>query len=286
VISLPPSGVAPPPCQRAVTGSSPVRCVDLRARGASLVRMRMWVVALLAIALASLFAGGMVLGHRDPPAPPLAATAPLPPPAPVMPLQAAAPSPAAESSPQSLAPAPPPDLPTVEVAPRAVHTVPDQDTAPPRPVTMMERDGRNAGPRPAPVLPPQPPAATINGTARLGEGVSLIVRGREVDFFGVRAPKPGDRCTVSDRLAPRACGEVAREVLALRLNISGAVSCRLPPGQGGAGRSAICLDSTGVDLGGFLVAQGFALAEPAQSRDYVGAERVAASLHRGLWRFR
>jgi endonuclease YncB( thermonuclease family) len=259
--------------------------------------MRMWVVAPLAIALASLCAGGVVLGYRGPPVPaPLAITAPLPPPAPVMPPEAAIiPSAADEPSPQLLAQvAPPPDLPTVEVAPREVHTVPDQDTAPPRPVTLTERDGRNVGPRPAPqmaarlapALPPQPPAAMINGAARLGEGISLIVRGRAVDLFGVRGPKPGDRCTVSDRLAPRACGEVAREVLALRLNVYSAVSCRVLPGQRGAGQGAICLDSTGVDLGGFLVAQGFALAEPGQSRDYVGAESVAASLHRGLWRFR
>lgn len=250
--------------------------------------MRMWVVAPAAIALASLLAGGVVLERRATPTPaPLAATA-SPPSA-----EAAPPSAAAEAGPQSL-PQAAPDLPTVEVAPRAVHTVPEQDSAPPRPVILTERDGRDVAPRPArqaaarpvPAPPPARPALAIGGAARLGEGVSLIVNGRAIGLLGVRAPKPGDRCTPSARLAPRDCGEVAREMLALRLNLYGTVSCRVPPGQRGAGERGICLDSTGVDLGGFLVTQGFALAEPAQSRDYVGAESVAASLHRGLWQFR
>ena len=187
-----------------------------------------------------------------------------------------------------------PDLPTVEVSPRPVHAVPDYD-APARPVILPER-GRSAAVAPGgsqrlaarqvPSLPPPGPAATIAGKARLGQGVSLVVQGRTVALFGMRGPKQGDRCTVSDRLEPRACGDVAREVLAARLDVYGTVSCRVPSGQRAGAPGAICRDSTGVDLGGFLVAQGFGLADPAQSRDYLGAESTAASLHRGLWRFR
>jgi hypothetical protein len=263
--------------------------------------MRIWIVASAAIALAGIFAGGVVLGYRGPASPPpiaVAALAPVPaspPPPSVTPPAPTLPPPAEAASPPQLAEAPAPDLPTVEVSERPEHVVPDHDSAPPRPVILKDRDrsadvgppaaSRRVAARQTPSLPQQSPMVTINGKARLGEGVSLIVQGRAVALFGVRAPRPGDRCTVSARLAPRACDEVAREVLASRLDVYGTVSCRMPPGQRGA-PAAICLDSTGIDLGGFLVAQGFGLADAAQSGDYVGAESVAASLHRGLWRFR
>jgi len=188
----------------------------------------------------------------------------------------------------------PAELPTVDVKPRAVHTVPDTDAAPARPVTLKGRDGRDITPRapqvaarPAPAPPRGPgPAFTISGAARVGDVVSLSVRGRAVPLFGVKPPRAGDRCTVGAGLAPRDCGDVARQALAARLGANANVSCRVPPGQRGAGAAAICLDSLGVDLGGYLIAEGFALADAAQSYDYLGAEGVARSLRRGLWRYR
>jgi endonuclease YncB( thermonuclease family) len=247
--------------------------------------MRIWPVALAAIALTGIVAGGVVVGYRAPATPPPAAVNATPLSSPTPP----APPPIAAASPPRLAAVP--DLPTVEVSPRPEHVVPDEDSAPPHPVTFQDRDrGGDVAPRVAargaPPLPPRPPAAVISGKARLGEGVSLIVAGRAVVLFGVRAPQQGDRCTVSARLDARPCSEVARVALASRLGVDGRVSGRVPPGRSGDGRSAICRDSTGVDLGGFLVAQGLGLADAAQSRDYVGAESAAASLHRGLWRFR
>ena len=58
------------------------------------------------------------------------------------------------------------------------------------------------------------------------------------------------------------------------------------PGGSRQDSPAICLDGDGVDLGGFLVAEGLALADPAQSYDYVGAEGIARAQKRGLWLFR
>jgi endonuclease YncB( thermonuclease family) len=83
----------------------------------------------------------------------------------------------------------------------------------------------------------------------------------------------------------QSCRDVARKALAQRHAAHSQVHCRIPPGQRGA-PGAICLDASGTDLGGFLVAEGFALADPAQSYDYVGAEGVARSFHRGLWHYR
>jgi endonuclease YncB( thermonuclease family) len=109
--------------------------------------------------------------------------------------------------------------------------------------------------------------------------------GRAVPLFGVRPPESRDRCAAGAG-APHSCDDVARHAMARRLAGNPAVSCRLPPGQPAENAGAICLDSTGLDLGGWLVGEGLALAEPRQSYDYVGAEGVARSLRRGLWRYR
>ncbi len=215
---------------------------------------------------------------------PLAA---VPPAAPaVRPIADAAPA----TPPAAAPPAAAPDLPTIEVKPRPVHTVPD-DTPPPRPVTLQDGDPLAGMPQAVarsvpPPAPRQTPAIVIVGAAHADNSVSLTVRGRIVPLFGVRAPKRGDRCAAVPGPSPRACAEVARDALATRLHADANVSCRVPPGQRGGGGAAVCLDSTGVDLAGFLVGAGFVLADPAQSYDYVGAETIARSFRRGLWRYR
>jgi endonuclease YncB( thermonuclease family) len=228
-----------------------------------------------------------------PPAPAPTATeiadaTPAPPPSAAAPPAAAPPA----AAPPAAAPAPPQELPTVEVKQRPVHSVPD-DTPPPRPVTLLGREALAAAPqameRRAPPPAPKPketPAVVIVGAAHADDGVSLTVRGRVVSLFGVRAPQHGDRCAAAPGPSPRACADVARDALAARLSGNATVSCRVPPGQRGGASAAVCLDSTGVDLAGFLVGAGFVLADPAQSYDYVGAESVARSFRRGLWHYR
>jgi endonuclease YncB( thermonuclease family) len=125
----------------------------------------------------------------------------------------------------------------------------------------------------------------IKGPAKLAAGLSLTVGDRAIELFGVKLPRSGDRCAGTTQPSGN-CGELARGALAARLKANAAVSCRVPPGQRRAVPAALCIDANGVDLAGFLVAQGFALADPAQSYDYVGAETVARSLKRGLWRYR
>lgn len=204
----------------------------------------------------------------------------------------AAPAPAfaAEAPPDAAGNAPPPssDLPTVVVNQRPVHTVPEEDPGPSPPVTIKGRDGNAVAlhaPRPPLVrrAPAPAPVTLISGAARLGEGISLSVRGRSVHLFGVRLPASGDRCGDA---ASHPCSELAREALAMRLRMNGDVSCRVPPGQRAAAPGAVCHDVTGVDLGGFLVAQGLALADPTQSYEYVGAESAARAVRRGLWNYR
>jgi endonuclease YncB( thermonuclease family) len=237
------------------------------------------------------------------------------------PAQAAAPA-APDAVPAAPPPTPPAsDLPSVDVAPRLVHGVPDADEPPP-PVTLVDRNGRtikeikpaaplsptyvpSVGPAPnrpgappsrvasAPGLAPQatnsrvpttPASGTFAGAAAAAGGTVLSVGGRNVRLFGVRLADARDQCGlgVGDR---RNCADVARDALAQRLLRYPRVACRVPPGQRGD-PAAICSDGSGTDLGGFLVAEGYALADVSQSYDYFGAEGVARSSRRGLWRYR
>lgn len=256
------------------------------AVGASLSGMRLSFMIVAALAL-SLGLAVELLPRRESTPPATnpthadAAVAPLPP----------APPASAPRLAQLADAASPPQLPTIDVQPRPVHAVPDY-TPPPAPVTLRERDGRElapraakSGPRTAPSAPKQTAAIVVTGAAHADNGVAITVHGQLVPLFGVRAPKNGDRCAVAGP-APRACGDVARDALATCLRANTAVSCRVPPGQRDGAAAAICLNSAGVDLGGFLVGEGFALADTAQSYDYVGAESVARSFLRGLWRYR
>ncbi|HVA15204.1 MAG TPA: hypothetical protein VNF99_18290 [Stellaceae bacterium] len=129
-----------------------------------------------------------------------------------------------------------------------------------------------------------PASAAFDGAARAAGATALSVGGRNVRLFGVRVADPRDQCN----LGPgdnRSCAEVARDALAQRLLHYPKVACHVPPGQRG-NPAAICTDTSGTDLGGFLVAEGYALADTSQSYDYFGAEGVARSYRLGLWRYR
>ncbi|HZL59686.1 MAG TPA: hypothetical protein VFC38_08290 [Stellaceae bacterium] len=215
-----------------------------------------------------------------------------------------------------------PELPTVSVAPHAVHAVPaDSATQAMGSVTVTDRRGRTlrvvppaatgaAGPQPmtsqspnyrassaapqreaaAPAYVPGPRATSpvaanpmvFSGRARVAGAFALDISGQKVRLFGVRLAEPQDRCG-EGRL--RACDAAAQAALQQRLAGHSIVACRVPPGQGGD-IGAICLDEEGNDLGRYLVIQGLALADGAQSYDYLPAESAARSAKRGLWHYR
>ncbi|MBV8653720.1 MAG: hypothetical protein JO255_19825, partial [Alphaproteobacteria bacterium] len=132
---------------------------------------------------------------------------------------------------------------------------------------------------------PQGAAVQIAGPAQASGAATLVIFGRPIRLFGVRPPGAADRCAPANAAGADAlpCTEQAHRALMARLAPNAGVSCRVPaPSAAGA----ICLDAQGVDLGGLLVAEGLALADPSQSYDYVGAESIARTQHRGLWLFR
>jgi endonuclease YncB( thermonuclease family) len=203
--------------------------------------------------------------------------------APAAPDVAAAPADAA-AAPNAL-----PALTEVKIAARPIHTVPEE--AGPPPPSSQDLDQRS---------PPRPPPAAIgtigattasglraprqfSGAAQATGAVDLQVDATAIQLYGIKRPDDRDRCgtdTAGD------CGAAARQALAVRLGSGGKVSCRVPNPRPDAKVAAICLDPNGVDLSGFLIAQGLALADTRQSYDYVGAEGVARNLKRGLWQFR
>jgi len=226
-------------------------------------------------------------------APPAEASAP-PAEASAPPAEASAP-PAEASAPTAEVPAPPteaqsvptlPKLPSREVAMRTPHAVPENDPIPPaRPFEFKSAPGLAAQPTPRGA---SARAARLAGAAQASGATALLVAGRPLVLFGVRPPGGADRCLSPGSLnlgAPPTCVDKAHAALAARLARNPTVSCRLPAPATAAG-AAICLDAEGVDLGGLLVAEGLALADPSQSYDYVGAETVARSQGRGLWHFR
>ena len=148
----------------------------------------------------------------------------------------------------------------------------------------MIRPSEPPAPRSRPSVATAAAFAPASGPAVVTGATTLAVAGRQLRLFGVRAPESRDRCGIGPG-DDRSCGEVARDALAQRLKQNPSVVCRLPPGQPGD-PGAICVDATGTDLAGFLVAEGFALADTKLSYQYFGAESVARTYREGLWRYR
>jgi endonuclease YncB( thermonuclease family) len=254
--------------------------------------------ALLVLGLAGLTMGAAaVVYERRAAAPPLVAAEkvetlvapnpPLAPPPDVSRPAAPSPSEAPLASPAPVAAAAP-DLPTIEVKPRPVYAVPADEPPVPK-VTLYDRSGKEIPTHQAALPPysppaPAPPVLPFGGPAQAGGGTTLAVAGKSVRLFGVRVADPRDRCGLGPGDA-RNCSDVARDALAQRLRRYPSVSCQMPPGQRGD-PAAICIDASGTDLGGFLVAEGFALADISQSYEYFGSEGVARYYRRGLWRNR
>ncbi len=187
------------------------------------------------------------------------------------------------------------ELPTRELRPRPTFTVPeDQPPAPPRPVTFNNAPSPASRPGPPSGYVPSvgpgnlrpggtlaTPAQPINGPAQAAGGTALTVGGRPVKLFGVRPPDAAERCPKPEGQV--SCREAAQALLAQRLKGNAGVHCRVPLSRPGEAPSAICLDSSGVDLGGLLVGEGLALADTSQSYDYFGAEGIARNYRKGLW---
>jgi endonuclease YncB( thermonuclease family) len=216
-----------------------------------------------------------------------------PPPPPLAPVEVAVPPPAEAPPATPPPPAEPelPKLPEVTLTEHPIHVVPEDigpapvigqplDVRhPPRNAGQSQEVAQGPASSPLPMAPRQ-----FSGAATATGGVGLQIGTVPVQLFGIKRAGAGDHCgggTEAD------CGGAAQRALAKKLVTSAKVSCRVPNARPGVVIAfAICLDENGVDLGGYLVGEGLALADTGQSYDYVGAEGVAHSLRHGLWQFR
>lgn len=255
--------------------------------------MRLRTGLFILIGLLALAGLGLWLTQAPPPTAIVSPPPPAPPPPDAAAPDASAPAtdsatpspgtPDATGSAESALPA----LPEVKVADHPIHTVPE-DTSP------VPSPGHSPGSLPTPgqseevrlgahALAPPPVPRQFSGTATPTGAAELKVDATTVALFGIKPPGNRDRCGAD---ADGDCTTVAKKALAERIGATGKVSCRIPNPRPGTVSYAICLDPTGFDLSGFLIAQGLALADTGQSYDYVGAESVARNLKRGLWKFR
>lgn len=132
-------------------------------------------------------------------------------------------------------------------------------------------------------LPREP--SSLSGPAHATGTVSLAVNGHSVKLYGVLPPQRTDRCAIGTG-TPQNCEDVTQAMLAAKLAHASSVTCQLPPGASPAEPARICRDAAGVDIAGYLVSEGLAVAEPRAKGGYASAESAARSGGKGLWRFR
>ena len=127
-------------------------------------------------------------------------------------------------------------------------------------------------------------ADAIEGHALVRSDGSLLIKNRVIVLFGVYLPPSERQCR--DWIRPTRCD--SRSVLALDLKVRGFITC-FPEGEDGEGRiHAVCYVgrtglSSGMDLGAYLIQEGWELALPNAPFEYHAMERIAYSRGLGLW---
>ena len=124
-------------------------------------------------------------------------------------------------------------------------------------------------------------AQAIAGRASVADGDSLVIGGQRIQLFGIDSPEGRESCRGPDGAA-FACGQDARQAL-MRMIATQPVTCQ-PKERDGSGRIVAVCTAGGVDIAGWLVAEGHARASRKISTDYVKQEEEAKKAARGLWR--
>jgi endonuclease YncB( thermonuclease family) len=113
------------------------------------------------------------------------------------------------------------------------------------------------------------------------DGNTLVVEGQHMRLFGIDAFEPGQTCL--DRQGrPWHCGTAAQAALA-ELVQGRAVACVVVTDEPNDGYIARCTGRDGIDLGGYLVRAGLALADPQAGRTYLADQAAAKAAAVGVW---
>jgi endonuclease YncB( thermonuclease family) len=134
------------------------------------------------------------------------------------------------------------------------------------------------------LLPAEAPALAaapdIAGQASVIDGDTIDIHGARIRLFGIDAPESRQSCTDAEGKSYR-CGRRAAFVLADEIRRQ-TVSCRKRDIDRYGRTVAVC-SAGGVELNGWMVRQGWAVAYRHYSRDYVSAETEAKTAKRGIW---
>lgn len=123
-------------------------------------------------------------------------------------------------------------------------------------------------------------AQTIVGRASVIDGDTIEIRGTRIRFHAADAPESAQNCQGANG-QPYRCGQQAALALADKIG-SATVTCRQTDIDRYQRIVAQC-SANGVDLNGWLVQQGYALAYRQYGTDYVPQEDEARRAKRGLW---
>jgi endonuclease YncB( thermonuclease family) len=123
-------------------------------------------------------------------------------------------------------------------------------------------------------------AASISGKARVLDGNNLMIGPQRIRLFGIAAPEVEQSCTLDGKVW--ACGADVATALHTQIG-ERVVTCE----ERGIDRDkrvvAICRIGA-LDLGDWMVRNGWALADRRSSMMYVSAEFAARNNRMGLWR--
>jgi endonuclease YncB( thermonuclease family) len=113
------------------------------------------------------------------------------------------------------------------------------------------------------------------------DGDTLVVEGQHMRLYGIDAFEPSQTCL--DRQGrPWHCGTAAKAALA-ELVQGEAIACTVVADEAKDGYVARCTGRDGIDLGGYLVRAGLALADPQAGKAYLADQAAAKAAAIGAW---
>jgi len=126
-------------------------------------------------------------------------------------------------------------------------------------------------------------AGEIVGRASVTDGNSLAIQGIPIRLHGIDAPESWQICRDAGGKLYR-CGVRAAEALDVLLAASRPTRCRQVDTDRYGRVVAVCWTVSGVEVGEWMVANGWSFDWPKYSRHrYAPAQRVAASKRLGFW---
>lgn len=123
-------------------------------------------------------------------------------------------------------------------------------------------------------------ASSIEGRARVLDGDTIEIRGERIRIHGIDAPEGGQMCTGA-KGKPFNCGATAKQALAGKLK-GRPVACERKDTDQFGRMVAVCRAGS-LDVGRWMVQNGYAIAFIRYSEDYVSEESTARASRRGMW---